>query len=239
MEINLIENFKAGGFFMYFILLFGVLVLGFILERGLALFKSYKEAPKDFRKQLLEYICKNDFRAAVDYIEMSASKTSLGKIALIGCSVRATGGGEEELQARMDEKLSQEITEVDKRTNFLAVFGNVATLLGLLGTVTGLIMSFAALDGVDPAKRAELLGKGISEALNSTAFGLVVAVPALIAYAVYQNRTDRIVTRLTEQASEIYHDLLFYSESATKYEDLPEYVKAGLTNGKTRPATNQ
>ncbi|MBT7611258.1 MAG: MotA/TolQ/ExbB proton channel family protein [Bacteriovoracaceae bacterium] len=92
------------------------------------------------------------------------------------------------------------------------MFGNVATLLGLLGTVTGLIGSFAGVAAADPAERAILLGQGISEALNTTAFGLVAAIPALIAFAIYQNRTDRVVTELTDESSEIFHDILFYTQ---------------------------
>jgi biopolymer transport protein ExbB/TolQ len=236
MEFDLMQQFRAGGFFMNFIAFFGVLVLGFIIERGIALFVQFKRAPKDFRKQLLSHICKNDFKSAQAHIEMAAPKSSLGKIAMIGCAVRACGGGEEELQARMDEKLTLEIGHIDKRTNFLAVFGNVATLLGLLGTVTGLIISFSSITDANPAERAIMLSKGISEALNSTAFGLVVAVPALIAFAIYQNKTERIVNELTEKASEIYHDLLFYSESdPVEYDDLPDYVK---TDSKATKATS-
>ena len=93
------------------------------------------------------------------------------------------------------------------------MFGNVATLFGLLGTVTGLISSFAGVAAASPVERANLLSQGISEALNSTAFGLVAAIPALVAYAVFQNRTEQIISSLTEQASEIYHDFLFYLES--------------------------
>jgi len=113
----------------------------------------------------------------------------------------------------MDEQLTKEISYYDKRTGFLSMFGNVATLLGLLGTVTGMIISFSGVASATPVERINMLSTGISEALNATAFGLVVAIPALVAYAIYQNKTDKIVGELTEQASEIYHDFLFYTES--------------------------
>ena len=201
---------------MYGILIFGFLIIGFIIERFISLYKSYKEAPANLRQKILTYISQGDFVSAISYIEMVAKKSALGKVALMGCRIRKNGGGEEELQARMDERLSAEISKIDRRNGFLAMFGNVSTLLGLLGTVTGLIVSFAGVANANPAERAILLGKGISEALNSTAFGLLVAIPALVAYAIFQNRTDRLVSRLTEDASEIYHDLLFYSESQKK-----------------------
>ena len=214
--MNMWQQFEAGGPFMYGILLFGFLILGFIVERAISLYRSYKEAPADLRQKILTHVAKGDFSSALGHIQMTAKGTPLGKIAQVGCKIRNNGGGEEELQARMDEQLSAEISKLDRHNGFLAMFGNVSTLLGLLGTVTGLIISFAGVANANPAERAILLGTGISEALNSTAFGLLVAIPALIAYAIFQNRTDQLTTRLTENASEIYHDLLFYSESRKK-----------------------
>ena len=150
---------------------------------------------------------------AKDLAQENRDSVSLSRIAYVGLELRQEGGAEEEIQARMDEQLTDEISQIDKRTGFLAMFGNVATLLGLLGTVTGLISSFAGVSSASPLERATLLGQGIAEALNSTAFGLIAAIPALIAYAVFQNRTDSIVNELTEETSKIYHDLLFLTES--------------------------
>jgi biopolymer transport protein ExbB/TolQ len=214
--MNLIEQFHAGGFFMYFILLFGLLTIGFIFERTIALYTKYKNAPKDFRQNILSFIANNDFESAKNYIEMSAKNTSIGNVAAVGCKMRQAGAGDEALQARMDEQLSKEISSVDKRVGFLAMFGNVATLFGLLGTVTGLISSFAGVAAASPVERANLLSQGISEALNSTAFGLLAAIPALIAFAVFTAKTESIVTKLTEEASAIYHDFLFYSENESE-----------------------
>ena len=211
--MNLLEAFLAGGVFMYFIAAFGLLTFAFIIERFIALYVAHKTAPADFRKNILSFISQGDFKAAKDYVEMSAGDTGLGKITNVALKMRTVGAGDEALQARMDEQLSKEISSVDKRTGFLAMFGNVATLFGLLGTVTGLISSFAGVAAASPVERANLLSQGISEALNSTAFGLIAAIPALVAFAIYQNKTEQIISSLTESASEIYHDFLFYTES--------------------------
>lgn len=205
--------FHKGGIFMYPILAFSLLILAFIVERYISLYIKHKTAPMDFRKNILGFIAKGDFRSAQTYIDMSAKDTSIGKIATVACKLRSVGAGDEALQARMDEQLSKEISSYDKRTGFLAMFGNVSTLFGLLGTVTGMISSFAGAGAATPVERATLLSNGISEALNATAFGLVAAIPALVAYAVYQNKTEQIVGGLTEEASEIYHDFLFYTEN--------------------------
>jgi biopolymer transport protein ExbB len=206
-----LQMFKEGGIFMYFILLFGILTLMFIAERLNVLFFKVKFPPVDFREQILNYIRRGDYEGAENYAKQAGVTSGLGRVVEIGCRLRATAG-EEELQSRMDEKLAQEVSRLERRTGFLAMFGNVATLLGLLGTITGMIHSFAAVASANPADRAILLSRGISEAMNCTAFGLVVAIPALVAYAVFQNRTDRIVNAITEGATQIYNDLLFLSE---------------------------
>lgn len=229
--MSLMDQFHAGGFFMYFIALFGLLTFGFIIERGLVLYAKYKGTPKDFRRNLLAFIASGDFAGAKAFIEANAKNTSVGRVAMVGIKQRLSASGDEALQARMDEQLSREVNHYDKRTGFLAMFGNVATLFGLLGTVTGLISSFAGVASASPVERANLLSQGISEALNSTAFGLIAAIPALVAFAVFQNRTDAIVADITEESSELYHDLLFYTENnkaetetilpdATKHEEV-------------------
>lgn len=196
---------------MYFILLFAVLTISLIVERA-TFFLSLTAPPKGFRKQVMGLIVRGDYQAAED-LAKSVSDSSLGRIVEVGCHLRTNGAGEEEVQARMDDKLSHEISVVDRRTGFLAMFGNVSTLLGLLGTITGMIHSFGAVASASPVDRATMLSKGISEAMNCTAFGLIVAIPALVAYAYFQNKTDRIVTDLTEGTSEIYHDLVFLTDT--------------------------
>lgn len=218
--MGLIDQFHAGGFFMYFILLFGLLAAGFIAERSIVLYLKYKNAPNDFRRNILAFIAAADFSGARDYVKNQGNNSSVARVALTGINLRINGAGDEALQARMDEQLSREISFYDKRTGFLAMFGNVATLFGLLGTVTGLISSFAGVASASPVERANLLSQGISEALNSTAFGLLAAIPALVAFAIFQNRTEQIVTSLSEAVSEIYHDLLFYTQSDVKEESV-------------------
>lgn len=197
---------------MYFILLFGLFTGAFIIERGIALYFKTKPTPPDFRKVLLDHIRVGDLIGAERYAGSHAATTALGRVAQVGCRLRSHSAGDEEVQARMDEALSQEIAKIDRRTGFLAMFGNVATLLGLLGTISGMIIAFAAVATASPADRARLLSMGISEAMNCTAFGLLVAIPALVCYAVFQNRTDRLVGELTSATTEIYHDLLFLTE---------------------------
>lgn len=210
--MGITQVFQEGGPFMYCILLFGLLTFGFIIERTVTLFFKTKETEQTFSKKILDLITRGDLKAAETAARSDSVNTSAGSIVALGCGLRSDGAGEMELQARMDERLTAAISKLDRRTGFLAMFGNVATLLGLLGTITGMIHSFAAVATASPTDRATMLSKGISEAMNCTAFGLIVAIPALVAYAVFQNRTDRIVGRLVETVTEAYHDLIFLSD---------------------------
>ena len=214
--MGIITAFHEGGLFMYFILAFGLVTIGLIVERARALFFQIQEPSADFRQKILGYINQGDLKGAQTYAETVGAKTSLGRVVAMGCQLRNGAGADIELQARMDERLTSEISQIDKRTGFLAMLGNVATLLGLLGTIAGMIGSFAAVASANPADRATMLSRGISEAMNCTAFGLIVAIPALVAYAIFQNKTDKLVASLTEGVTEIYHDLLFFTEASTQ-----------------------
>ena len=111
-----------------------------------------------------------------------ASNAPVTKI--IAAGLRRAGGSEHDVQVGMDEEALRELPKLEKRTGYLAMLGNLATLAGLLGTITGLIKSFAGVAGVDPSMKATMLSKGISEAMNCTAFGLVTGIMGLAAYAV-------------------------------------------------------
>ena len=103
-----------------------------------------------------------------------------------------------DVQVAIDEVSLKELPTVEKRTGYLAMIGNVSTLMGLLGTISGLITSFAGVAQADPAEKASQLANGISEALNCTAFGLIVAIPALIAYSVLQGKSQTLLDDINE-----------------------------------------
>ena len=102
------------------------------------------------------------------------------------------------MQAALDEASLREVPKLEKRTGFLAVISNGATLFGLLGTIIGLIHCFAAVAHVDPAEKATILAAGIAEAMNCTAFGLITAIPALFAFAFLQGRTQHMIDGINE-----------------------------------------
>lgn len=98
-----------------------------------------------------------------------------------------------DFEAAMEESIMEAIPRLEKRTPYLAMFANIATLLGLLGTIVGLIKAFTAVAHADPSLKAEILATSISVAMNTTAFGLIVAIPLLFSYTVLRTKTTEII----------------------------------------------
>jgi biopolymer transport protein ExbB/TolQ len=106
----------------------------------------------------------------------------------------------DDIEKAMEESLMEVLPRLEKRTHYLATLANIATLLGLLGTIIGLIRAFTAVSNANPADKADLLSASISVAMNTTAFGLMVAIPLLLIHALLQTKTNQLVDSL-EMAS--------------------------------------
>ena len=117
---------------------------------------------------------------------------------IIAAGLRRAGGSEHDVQQAMDEEALRELPKLEKRTGYLAMLGNLATLAGLLGTITGLIKSFAGVAGVDPSMKATMLSKGISEAMNCTAFGLGTGILGLATYASLNGATQGVLDGINQ-----------------------------------------
>jgi biopolymer transport protein ExbB len=196
----IIAAFQGGGVGMIPIAIVMVLVIFIIIERYMALSKMSIDK-KDFNDKLFGFILRGDIRQAITFCD--GRPAPLPNTLKAGLVQVLNKRPDEEVQVAMDGAALKEVPALDGWTGFLAVFGNVATLLGLLGTIIGLIHSFRAVTNADPAQKATLLSSGIAEAMNCTAFGLIVAIPALIAYGYYQTRTQRIVNDMNESSMNI------------------------------------
>jgi len=126
----------------------------------------------------------------------SKSDTAIGKIVHNGLSRLQSARRREDIDAAMEEGMMEIVPRLEKRTHYIATFANVITLVGLLGTIIGLIKAFTAVAQVNPAEKAELLSASISIAMNNTAFALMVAIPFLLIHAFLQARTSEIVDSL-------------------------------------------
>jgi biopolymer transport protein ExbB len=126
----------------------------------------------------------------------AASDAAIGKIVHNGLTRLQTSRRREDIDAAMEEGMMEIVPRLEKRTHYIATFANVITLVGLLGTIIGLIKAFTAVAQVNPAEKAEMLSASISIAMNNTAFALMVAIPFLLVHAFLQARTSDIVDGL-------------------------------------------
>ncbi len=191
MEIftSLAEHYKEGGFWMIPISIFQAFSFVFMIERVYVLFIQTKLNKEGVLGGLRERIFRGDIMGAIRFLS-DQPQSPLTRILKQG--LLEVRHGEEEVQAAMDEASMHEIPALEKRTGYLAMISNAATLAGLLGTVLGMIAVFAAVAGADAANRSTALSKGISEAMNCTAYGLITAIPPIVVYSVLQARTQEL-----------------------------------------------
>jgi biopolymer transport protein ExbB/TolQ len=124
------------------------------------------------------------------------SKSAMARIIADGLNRRTASRRRSDIEYAMEEGLLEILPNIERRTPYLATFANIATLLGLLGTIIGLIAAFTAVANADPAEKANLLSQSISIAMNTTAFGLMVAIPLLLVHSMLQSKTSAIVESL-------------------------------------------
>ncbi len=207
--------FEHGGLWMWPILALQLFSIAIIAERAIFLFRKRKDNNLSFVKQLEDNIRRGELDQVVQKTQANIETQPVARAVLAGAQAAQNLGGKEEIQGKMDEVLLSENALLDKRTAFLSMFGNVATLVGLLGTITGMIRSFAAVAGANPAEKAALLASGISEAMNCTAYGLITAIPALVAYAVLQNRANHLSEDLNQSALKVFNWLSYSFDPIT------------------------
>jgi biopolymer transport protein ExbB len=190
---TLVQFLQNGGPFMYpigFVLAIGVAIAA---ERYLYLTNTARVNRRDFDR-LMPMLQQQRLRELGEVTSKSTSAIAR----IIGDGVTRTGSSRrrQDFEAAMEEQLLEVLPSIERRTPYLATFANIATLLGLLGTIIGLIAAFTAVAHADPAEKANLLSQSISIAMNTTAFGLMVAIPLLLIHSMLQSKTNAIVESL-------------------------------------------
>lgn len=192
-----IRFFQNGGEFMFPILAVLALGLAIIVERFIYLRRAHAENRQVWAKLMpLVNAGRHDEAEKL----ASQSSTAIGRVLGYGIARARGAGSREEVELAMEESLMEVTPQLERRTHYLATFANVATLLGLLGTIIGLIHGFAAVGDVNPAQKQDQLSASVSIAMNCTAFGLMVAIPFLLIHAWLVSMTDELVDSL-EMAS--------------------------------------
>ena len=193
----LMEHFQEGGWGMYPIVVLLGLTVFIWIDRQMYVSKARVDVDK-LMSLLKSQIVSGNIQGAINTCQ--ASPAPVTKI--IAAGLRRAGGSDEDVQQGMDEEALRELPKIEKRTGYLAMLGNLATLAGLLGTITGLIKAFAGVAGVDPSMKATMLSKGISEAMNCTAFGLGTGILGLATYAVLNGMTQHVMDGINQATVE-------------------------------------
>jgi len=215
--MGLFAAFREGGFMMYPILALGIAMLAIVVDRSHFLWVKNKLNKEHFFKSLTNHLLKGDLEGMI--LVCDQNQAPLSKV-IKNCMIRLVNKGRDsDIQAALDEGAMTEVPNIEKRIGFLAVIGNVATLTGLLGTITGLIRSFAAVANADAATKAAELTKGISEAMNCTAFGLIVAVPAVFLYSILQSRAQHLIDDINEISIRTFNFILANRERFGVHDD--------------------
>ena len=194
---TVVSFFQDGGPFMYIILaVFGV-GLAIAIERFLYI-KMTKAKNQMMWKRLFPMLTQGQFKQAMETAK--GSNSAIARILVYGLQRSTYARRHDEIEMAMEEGLMEIIPRLEKRTPYLATFANIATLLGLLGTILGLISAFTAVANADPAQKADLLSESISIAMNTTAFGLMAAIPLLLIFSYLQSQTSELIDSM-EMAS--------------------------------------
>ncbi|MBW2471082.1 MAG: MotA/TolQ/ExbB proton channel family protein [Deltaproteobacteria bacterium] len=194
---SVVAFFQKGGLFMYPIMLVFAVGMAIVFERWIQL-KRAQDANQKMWTQVQPVLVKGEFEKARNMINKDNS--SMAQMLGMGLARQGAVRRRDDIEIAMEESMMEIIPQLEKRTPYVALLSNIATLLGLLGTIMGLIEAFTAVANANPAEKADLLSASISVAMNTTAFGLMSAIPLLLFHAKLTSTTGQIVDNL-EMAS--------------------------------------
>ena len=190
---SIVDFFVSGGAFMYPILVVFAVGAAISIERYITLTRVTSRNESAWER-VQAALVEGDFDKAREMT--SKGDSAIAQLLSTGLARQGAVRRREDIEIAMDESMIEITPQLEKRTHYLATFANLATLLGLLGTVSGLIHAFGAVATVNPADKANLLSASISEAMNCTAFGLMTAVPIVFAHAFLQTKTGEVIASL-------------------------------------------
>ncbi|MCG8392224.1 MAG: MotA/TolQ/ExbB proton channel family protein [Pseudomonadales bacterium] len=189
----IIKFFQDGGFWMYPILIVGILGLAFAAERFIKL-KMLERSNRKTWEALHPVLAEGDFEQAREMV--SDNNSAVAQMLSMGLEVQGTVRRRDDIEVAMEEAMMEITPQLEARTVYISMFANISTLLGLLGTIIGLISAFEAVANANPAEKSALLSSSIAMAMNTTAFGLIAAIPLLVCYNMVSSKTAAIVGSL-------------------------------------------
>jgi biopolymer transport protein ExbB/TolQ len=195
---------ESGGVFMYVILFVSIVALALFCERATYLYLRLNLNTDKVYKQIMSLLGQANYRNAIEECD-KINRHPLGRILKSG--LLKAGKRDKEIQQAIQESLLREVPCLKARINYLSMFANIATLLGLLGTIVGLITAFQGVSEATAAAKQEILASGISVAMFTTAFGLIVAIPCLMGFYLLNNRGEYLINQFEEKALGLYNAL--------------------------------
>lgn len=185
------------GIWMFLILMVAVYTLSIIIERAYALWFRYSIDANQMLSRILSFVDSNNYSRA---IEVCNSRQHHPMSVVMKSGLLKANRADIEIRRALEQTTLKVSPLIGRRTPFLATLANVATLLGLLGTIFGLILAFEGVGAASAAKKQEVLAKGIAVAMNTTAFGLIVAIPTTLAHAVLTSRQGTLIDTIEDSA---------------------------------------
>ena len=226
---TIVEFFQTGGAFMYPILIVFSLGLAISIERYIKLTYARK-VNRTMWNKLQPVLAEADFNTAREMV-INDQKSTISKLMAMALERQGTVRRRDDIEIAMEESMMEIIPQLEKRTPYIALFANICTLLGLLGTIMGLIAAFTAVANANPAEKADLLSASISVAMNTTAFGLMAGIPLLIFHAFLTSRTGDIVDSLEMASVKTLNIITSTTErKRDAYKGPPEITITNLTS---------
>jgi biopolymer transport protein ExbB/TolQ len=213
--------FKEGGIFMYFMLATAVVVIAIAVERFIVVGRAAGLNGHKMADDLVSHVNRRDITAARKLSRMSDAPAAQVAAAML----QVADGDIARLHAAADDAATLALSPLSRRLPHLNVLANVATLLGLLGTISGLITAFSAVGAADPAQRSAFMAAGISTALNATAFGLIIAIPTLLIQGYLVGMVEGIAEQADEMSIRLAHALAEGAAGQTATHVLPMHAQ--------------
>jgi biopolymer transport protein ExbB/TolQ len=212
--------FKEGGTFMYFMLATAVVVIAIVAERFIVITRASGLNSGKLIDELVRAVSTGDLATARRLARVSTAPAAQVADAIL----RVPDPDVARMQAAADDAATLTLPALSRRLPHLNVLANVATLLGLLGTIAGLITAFSAVGAADPAQRSAFMAKGISTALNATAFGLIIAIPTLILQGVLVGMVERVAEQVDEMSIRLTNAISQHSPAQSNGQVVPMHA---------------
>ena len=193
----MLEFFLSGGPFMYPILIGSIIAVAIFLERYYVLMVKFRLNHRAFLARVMGYIRDRNYNQAISLCD---AKSRHPLVRVLRAGILSANKSKRDIAASMEEETVRMIPVVEKRVGYLSLIGNLATLLGLLGTIFGLIAAFEAVGLASASEKQQKLAEGISMAMSTTAFGLMVAIPCMFSHYFLNNQANDIVDAMDESA---------------------------------------